>query len=103
MKIIFKFTEGLIHWKVQHGGNDLIVEDRPIGSDPVPEEASPTQHCFVTSYMRCIRSQTIRLEKIGVSPWVMDNIKPDIYVCEWYDYLSDYYPKFFTYIVHLSW
>nr|XP_053645173.1 F-box only protein 27-like isoform X1 [Cherax quadricarinatus] len=76
--------EKLNHWKVKHGGDGMIVEDHPVGTDPIPAEAGlPTQHCFVTSYGICSRLQVINLESIGFDPHVVDILKPAIHISEW--------------------
>ncbi|XP_047497677.1 F-box only protein 6-like isoform X2 [Penaeus chinensis] len=77
-------ANGMKYWQCQHNKNMITVESTPIGSDPIPEEAGlPTQHCFVTSYMMSCRTQTFTLNKLGISPKLMDLVKPDIYVCQW--------------------
>lgn len=69
---------------VRHGGDNLIVECPPVGSDIIPEEAGlPTQHCFVSSYFPCLRSQTITLKSLRIEPWMMDILRPEIKVSEW--------------------
>lgn len=76
--------EGFKHWTVKHGGDKIIVEDVPAGSDPIPDEAGlPTQHCFVTSYSTCIRIQVINLESIGLDPQIVDILKPKVHISEW--------------------
>lgn len=76
--------DGLNRWKVRHGGNGLDVEMSPIGSNPIPEEAGlPTNHCFVSSYTPCIRTQHIKLKNHNLQPWMMDILKPKIEVSEW--------------------
>ncbi|KAG0716164.1 F-box only protein 27 [Chionoecetes opilio] len=74
----------LKHWIVQHGGNGLKVECPPSGSNAIPEKAGlPTQHCFVSSYTPCVRSQTIILKSHKIEPWIMDILRPEIHVSEW--------------------
>lgn len=82
------------HWRVKHGGNDLIVECPPVGSDSIPEEAGlPTQHCFVSSYVSCYRSQTITLKGLGIEPWMLDILRPEIKVAEWVSARFDCHSK----------
>ncbi|KAK4294939.1 hypothetical protein Pmani_032471 [Petrolisthes manimaculis] len=72
------------HWRVGHGGDRIVIECPPVGSDEIPREASvPTQHCFVTSYYPGTRIQVIDLEKRGINAWIMDILKPEIHISEW--------------------
>ncbi|CAL4212707.1 unnamed protein product, partial [Meganyctiphanes norvegica] len=72
------------NWQIKHGGDGLIVEDPPEGSDLIPEEAGlSSQSCFVTSHGECERMQQIDLHCVGVSPWVMKVLKPRITASEW--------------------
>ncbi|XP_045127924.1 F-box only protein 27-like [Portunus trituberculatus] len=76
--------DGLKKWHVQHGGNGLDVENPPIGSNLIPEEAGlPTSHCFVSSFTPCIRTQLIKLKDHNLQPWMMDILQPKIEVSEW--------------------
>ncbi|KAK7077221.1 hypothetical protein SK128_020671 [Halocaridina rubra] len=76
--------ENLKYWEVIHGGDGVIVEETPAGSDPIPEEAGlPTQHCFVTSYRKGRRLQVIDLISLGFTPSIMDILKPRIEISEW--------------------
>lgn len=78
------FSDQFQHWRVKDGGDRLIVECPPVGSDSIPEEAGlPTQHCFVSSYFSCFRSQTITLQGLGIEPWMLDILRPEIKVSEW--------------------
>ncbi|XP_042212332.1 F-box only protein 44-like isoform X2 [Homarus americanus] len=76
--------DGFQHWMVRHGGDKMIVEDTPTGSDLIPEEAGlPTQHCFVTSYIASSRCQVVNLEHLGLDPCVIDILRPEIHISEW--------------------
>ena len=78
------FIDGLKKWYVKHGGNGLDVEIPPIGSDLIPEEAGlPTNHCFVSSFAPCTRTQFIKLKNYNLQPWMMDILQPKIEVSEW--------------------
>ena len=69
---------------MRHGGDGIVVEDEPVGSDPIPEAANlPTQHCFVTSYGSCLREQAIKLHERGFTPLIMDTLRPKIEITEW--------------------
>ncbi|KAK8391325.1 hypothetical protein O3P69_017142 [Scylla paramamosain] len=76
--------DGLNKWHVKHGGNGLDVENAPVGSNLIPEEAGlPTQHCFVSSFTPCTRTQMIKLENHKLQPWMIDILQPKIKVSEW--------------------
>jgi len=76
--------DGLQYWRIKRGGDGIIVEEPPIGADPIPDEAGlPSQHCFVTSFSECKRMQQIDLQSLGVTPWVMNTLKPRISASEW--------------------
>ena len=76
--------DGFKFWEIKHGGDGIIVENTPIGSNPIPEKAGlPTQHSFVTSYRECQRMQEVDLKDLGVTPDVMNLLKPCITVSEW--------------------
>lgn len=77
-------AESFSHWSVVHGGDGLIVESLPAGSDPIPEEAKlPTQHCFVSSYGLCSRRQVIHLPSLRITPVVLKKLKPKFIISEW--------------------
>lgn len=72
------------HWTVYNRGDKMIVECPPVGTKELPEDAGqPTQHCFVTSYGECIRSQGISLRCLGIDNWMMEILKPQIHISEW--------------------
>ncbi|RXG72737.1 F-box only protein 6 [Armadillidium vulgare] len=77
--------QGFSHWKVQHGGDNIIVEETPFGCDPIPEESGlPTQHCFVSSYALCKRSQSVSLYRdLGFKPFVLQVLEPSLIISEW--------------------
>ncbi|XP_075244673.1 F-box only protein 44-like isoform X2 [Convolutriloba macropyga] len=65
----------------RHG---FSVEERPIGAEPIPEEAGvPTQHCFVTSYHTGVRRQLIDIGKYKMKDGVMQLLKPSICYSQW--------------------
>ncbi|XP_077998271.1 F-box only protein 44-like [Glandiceps talaboti] len=74
---------------LMNGGNQLRVEDSDIGCKPKPIEmleetdTSSTKN-FASSYGWCHRVQVIDLIKEGCSEYVMDEIRPDIDISEWY-------------------
>ena len=69
---------------MNHGGDGIRVECPPIGSNPIPEEAGlRTQHCFVSSYIPSTRSQIISLRDLNIETWIMDILRPEIYISEW--------------------
>ncbi|XP_027219715.2 F-box only protein 44 isoform X1 [Penaeus vannamei] len=77
-------ADGLKHWHCRRNRKMIAVESEPVGSDPIPEEAKlPTQHCFVTSYQSSSRTQSFTLSERGLSPELMDLLRPKIYVCQW--------------------
>ncbi|XP_062587269.1 F-box only protein 6-like [Saccostrea cucullata] len=75
------------HWKiVKNGGDRFVVENKPSGSHPLEKftDIKGPYKCWVTSYGMCEKHQTIDLLKEGCSPEVLDKIKPEIQVSEWY-------------------
>lgn len=69
------------HWQIiQDGGDGWLIENPPIGVPPLQH----TQHCFVTSYSSCSKTQTIDLIKAGFSENILDNMQPSVEISEWY-------------------
>lgn len=71
------------HWEIMRQGGDLWrVECPPKGTPLLPIEPgfANTQHCFVTSFGYCIKSQVIDLIEEGFSEFILDNMKPLIEV-----------------------
>lgn len=81
--------EGFSHWKItKNGGDGFICEKEPTGSHPVKNFAHCSIEgpigCWVTSFGECKKEQEIDLIGRGCSPKVLDNVRPDIQVSEWY-------------------
>ncbi|XP_060592848.1 F-box only protein 44-like [Ruditapes philippinarum] len=76
------------HWKIHHSGGDKWKVELPVGCNPLEEytgtEQSKGTRCWVTSYSECSKSQTIDLIERGCSEHVLDDLRPDIHVSEWY-------------------
>ncbi|KAG7323129.1 hypothetical protein KOW79_012831 [Hemibagrus wyckioides] len=72
--------DGFTGWNIiENGGDKWVVENM---FSPHPDET--VTKCFVTSYLQCIKSQLIDLEKEGYNPAFMDEIQPDIVISDWY-------------------
>ncbi|XP_067680645.1 F-box only protein 44-like [Haliotis asinina] len=83
--------EGLQHWKViQNGGDRFQVQKEKHGSqdvtqtDMIQDWSGLVIKKWATSYGACEKSQMIDLREEGVLAEVLDNIKPPIYISEWY-------------------
>lgn len=76
------------HWEItREGGDSWVVENPPVGVPPLPSDdpiLEGKQHCFTTSYQFCVKRQIIDLEKEGLIPYVLDNLKPSIEISEYY-------------------
>lgn len=76
------------YWTVhQNGGDHWKVENPPVGAPMLPIDATVLegkQFCFVTSYSDCTKAQIINLELEGLTPYILDNVQPPIWVSEWY-------------------
>lgn len=80
------------HWKIlARGGDRFKVENAPAGCDPIEQYIEEHQKkadgpigCWTTSYGLCSKCQLIDLHKSGVSSIVMDTLKPEIHISEWY-------------------
>ncbi|XP_046371632.2 F-box only protein 6-like [Haliotis rufescens] len=88
--------EGLQHWKVmQNGGSRFKVQTESHGSQDVAltnmnqEWSGPIIKKWATSYGACEKVQTIDLWDEGVVAEVLDQIKPPIYISEWYTARTD--------------
>ncbi|XP_038075336.1 F-box only protein 6-like isoform X1 [Patiria miniata] len=70
------------------GGDGWLVETTDGGSDPKPDElraiSDGSPHQFATSFGWCKRFQGIDLVAEGISAAFLDEVRPDIYVSEWY-------------------
>lgn len=76
----------LQHWTLlENGGDKWRVEDIPQGSDPLPQELQKEGFhcCFATSYMWCVKVQTIDLYSLGLTKQIME-LRPPIHVSEWF-------------------
>uniref|UniRef100_UPI00358EA15F F-box only protein 44-like n=1 Tax=Myxine glutinosa TaxID=7769 RepID=UPI00358EA15F len=62
------------------GGDGWKVQNVRV---PLPEPHELTQRCFVSSYLKCTKKQTIDLLAEGLWEVFLDN-QPDIVVSEWY-------------------
>ncbi|OXU28694.1 hypothetical protein TSAR_007130 [Trichomalopsis sarcophagae] len=75
------------HWCItENGGTGWNVENPPkavkqLPDDPVFEDES---YCFVTSFSKCWKEQTIYLIDEGFSEYVLDYLQPTIKVSEWF-------------------
>lgn len=79
--------ERFSHWIVgQNGGDHFRIEDKPCGSHPLEKftDVKGQYKCWVTSYGWCEKHQVIDLISEGCSPQVLDEIRPEIQVSEWY-------------------
>ncbi|XP_078313952.1 F-box only protein 6-like [Crassostrea virginica] len=78
--------EEIKHWKFRNGGDGFKVEDTPVGSHPLEHftEVKGPYKCWATSYEWCKMHQVIDLIAEGCSPVVLDEIRPEIQVSEWY-------------------
>lgn len=81
--------EGLTQWKIIcNGGHGWKHEAEPCGSHPVKNYARIDScgpiGCWVTSFGECMKEQEIDLVSRGCSPEILDNVRPDICVSEWY-------------------
>lgn len=72
------------YWQIiNQGGDRWKIEDPPLGvpdlplTDPVFEGK---QICFATSYYNCSKSQKVDLITEGLSPFILDVLKPPIEV-----------------------
>ncbi|KAL4225319.1 F-box associated region [Mactra antiquata] len=80
--------KGLDDWVInRRGGNGWKCEE-PCGCDPIVNYTYDNQNkdikCWVTSYHECTKSQTIDLLARGCSKYILDVVKPDICISEWY-------------------
>ncbi|XP_076301566.1 F-box only protein 44-like [Lasioglossum baleicum] len=80
------------HWEItREGGDCWVVENPPVGVPPLSSDdpiLEGKQYCFTTSYQFCVKRQIIDLEKEGLIPYVLDNLRPPIeisehYCCRW--------------------
>ncbi|XP_001600314.2 F-box only protein 6 [Nasonia vitripennis] len=71
---------------VNDGGDGWKVENPPVGVPALPDDPvfEGKQCCFVTSYDRCCKQQTIDLLDEGFTEYLLDNLQPTIKVSEWY-------------------
>lgn len=79
--------ENFSHWKVdQNGGDQFRIEEKPCGSHPLENftDVKGPYKCWVTSYGWCEKHQVIDLISEGCSPKVLDEMRPEIQVSEWY-------------------
>ncbi|KAF5295950.1 hypothetical protein FQA39_LY12722 [Lamprigera yunnana] len=77
----------LENWTVvEEGGNKFLVEDPPVGADPLNLDVSEFNNktsCFATSYSRCYKIQNIKLGKSNLFRYILSNYKPHIFLSEW--------------------
>ncbi|XP_048734147.1 F-box only protein 44-like isoform X1 [Ostrea edulis] len=74
-------------WEItKDGGDHFVTEDKPCGSHPLEKftDIKGPYRCWVTSYGWCEKHQIIDLIAEGCSPAVLDEIRPEIQVSEWY-------------------
>lgn len=80
------FIEDLKHWIIRsNGGDELVVEDPPKGSDPLPngDDFCGKTMCFATSYYSCSKEQVICLKDEGICSKILDNLPTRIEVSDW--------------------
>ncbi|GLH14089.1 hypothetical protein R5R35_007962 [Gryllus longicercus] len=96
--------EKLCHWEIlKNGGDGWKIEEPPNGADELPfDENFPTTSCFSTSYIRCTKVQLIDLWAEGLSPIIMDELRPTIYVSEWYAARYDCASTYTLYVTLLN-
>ncbi|XP_050305774.1 F-box only protein 6-like [Anthonomus grandis grandis] len=76
------------HWTiVSNGGDGFIIENEPVGSDPLPQGV-PEFHghtsCFATSFYDCCKYQKIDLSNKRLLKHIINRYKPSIYLSEWF-------------------
>ncbi|XP_076284968.1 F-box only protein 6-like [Lasioglossum baleicum] len=80
------------HWEIEKGdGHRWVVENPPKGVPLLPSDdpiLEGKQYCFVTSGNLNIKKQTIDLEKEGLTPYVLDNLRPPIEISEYCSCIS---------------
>ncbi|XP_043852803.1 F-box only protein 6-like [Dromiciops gliroides] len=81
--------DGFKFWKLdKNRGNKWKVEDIP--RDHGTEFPDPkVKKCFVTSYDTCLKSQLIDLKAKGYWKELMDSVKPDIVIKDWFAARND--------------
>lgn len=87
-------------WKIiNNGGHKWRVECPPIGVPPLPSDPvfENDEHCFVTSFGRCIKLQSVDLVGNGLLPQILDKIEPPIVVKLTFFYLYFVSMKTFKY------
>ncbi|XP_045714866.1 F-box only protein 6-like isoform X6 [Phyllostomus hastatus] len=81
--------EGMAAWHVDaNGGDEWNVESLPgaCGTDfPSPQ----VRNYFVTSYRLCRKSQVVNLKAKGYWEELMDEVRPDIVVTDWFAARAD--------------
>ncbi|XP_061457910.1 uncharacterized protein LOC133372839 [Rhineura floridana] len=76
--------EGFESWEIESNGGDLWkVEDLP-GEHGREFPHPHIQKYFVTSYGSCLKNQLVTLKDHGYWDQLMDEVKPDIVVKDWY-------------------
>lgn len=80
--------EGLKYWMIHQNRGDQWTVEEPVGCHPLEQFTGSQQNketkCWVSSYEMCSKSQTIDLLKRGCSVHILDEVRPDIHVSEWY-------------------
>lgn len=75
------------HWHIKsNGGARFIVENPPVGANPVPDEPEFKNKtmCFATSYQNCSKFQIITFKNKILHRKIFDELRPTILVSEWY-------------------
>ncbi|XP_074074552.1 F-box only protein 44-like [Macrotis lagotis] len=76
--------EGLKFWKIElNGGDHWKVEDLP-GDHGREFPDSRVKKYFVTSYSTCLKSQLVNLKAKGYWKELMDTVRPDIMIKDWF-------------------
>lgn len=81
-------SKGFNYWNVVWNGGDRWKVEVPTGCDSLSDYTEdPSMRdikCWVTSYYSCAKEQVIDLVKRGISTYVLDSVRPNISVSEWY-------------------
>ncbi|XP_050428955.1 F-box only protein 6-like [Adelges cooleyi] len=74
------------HWSTLERNQGWAIENRPEGAPMLPDDPDfdGQTSCFVSTYRLCAKKQNIEFKKHGITKKLMQYLKPDIFVSEWF-------------------
>jgi len=78
-------ADGYDHWVVPNNQKFWAIEPSPVGACELPNDPDFEGHtsCFVSTYRKCSKAQTVMFKNYGFTETIMMLLQPEIIISEW--------------------